>query len=121
VAKGSAAQGEISYGERRRAALTDQVFLHSYTFTGKAGDAIALSVRAEGFDAYLELLDADGKLIAVNDDIGAPTETLAATDARIAGFVLPQDGRYTVRVTRFGRETARGAFGAYELQLSRAE
>jgi DNA-binding beta-propeller fold protein YncE len=121
VAKGSAAQGEISYGERRRAALTDEIFLHSYTFTGKAGDVIALSVRAAGFDAYLELLDADGKLIAVNDDIGAPTESLAATDSRIAGFVLPQDGRYTVRVTRFGRETARGAFGAYELQLSRAE
>jgi hypothetical protein len=61
---------------------------------------------------------ADGKLIAASNGIGAPTETLAATDSRIAGFVLPQDGRYTVRITRFGRETARGAFRAYELQLS---
>jgi DNA-binding beta-propeller fold protein YncE len=121
VEKGNAAQGEISYGERRRAALTDQFFLHSYTFTGRAGEVITLSVRAEGFDAYLELLDADGKLIAVNDDIGAPSETLAATDSQIAAFALPQDGRYIVRVTRFGRETARGAFGAYELQLSRTE
>lgn len=94
--------------------------MHTYTFEGKAGDSITLTLRSAEFDAYLELLGVDGKPLAVNDDAGVPSESLSATDAQIAAFRLPADGRYTVRVTRFGRETARGAFGSYALQLSRA-
>lgn len=120
VAKGSADQGAIGYGEQRLGALSDQIFVHTYTFEGKAGDSITLTLRSAEFDAYLELLGVDGKPLAVNDDAGVPSESLSATDAQIAAFRLPADGRYTVRVTRFGRETARGAFGSYALQLSRA-
>jgi serine protease Do len=121
VARGSADQGAISYGERRFGALTDQIFLHTYTFEGKAGESVTITLRSAEFDAYLELIGVDGKPLAANDDIGALTGSLSATDAQIAAFTLPQDGRYTVRVTRFGRETARGVFGSYELQLSRTQ
>ncbi|MFQ3534501.1 MAG: pre-peptidase C-terminal domain-containing protein [Aggregatilineales bacterium] len=118
AARGRASQGEISHGERRRSALSDQIFLHDYIFSGRAGESVTITLRSADFDVYLELLGPDGKLIAANDDISMPTETLATTDAQITAFSLPQDGRYTIRVTRFGRETARGKFGAYELQLS---
>lgn len=121
VARGSADQGTISYSEARRGTLTDQIFLHTYTFEGKAGESVTITLRSAEFDAYLELIGVDGKPLAANDDIGAPTESLSATDAQIAAFRLPQDGRYAIRVTRFGRETARGKFGNYELQLSRAQ
>ncbi|PJF37323.1 MAG: hypothetical protein CUN49_00775 [Candidatus Thermofonsia Clade 1 bacterium] len=120
IDRGSADQGEIAYGETRHGALSDQHFVHRYAFNGKAGESVTLTLRAERFDAYLELLDPDGRLIAANDDLRAPTPPYAATDAQIADFRLPQNGRYTVRVTRFGRETARGAFGNYSLRLGRA-
>ncbi|MDW8298937.1 MAG: pre-peptidase C-terminal domain-containing protein [Anaerolineae bacterium] len=121
LARGSAEQGEIGYSEQRRGTLTDQIFLHSYTFNGKAGDTVTITLRSAEFDAYLELLAPDGKLLAANDDINMATEQLSGTDAQIAAFALPHDGRYTVRITRFGRETARGKVGAYTLQLDRIE
>lgn len=118
LAAASAAAGEIAYGEVRRGTLSDQTFLYTYTFTGKAGDVVTITLRAEDFDAYLDLLQPDGKVIAFNDDSGANAADLAATDAQIAAFSLPRNGVYTIRVTRFGRETARGAVGDYELRLS---
>ncbi len=121
LAAASAAAGEIAYGETRRGTLTDQTFLYTYTFAGSAGDVVTITLRAEGFDAYLDLLQPDGKVIAFNDDIGANAADLAATDAQITAFSLPRNGVYTIRVTRFGRETARGAVGDYELRLSAAQ
>ncbi|MCE7948631.1 MAG: hypothetical protein DYG88_14495 [Chloroflexi bacterium CFX4] len=118
LAAASAAAGEIAYAEVRRGALSDQTFLYTYIFTGKAGDVVTITLRAEGFDAYLDLLQPDGKVIAFNDDVGANTADLAPTDAQITAFSLPRNGVYTIRVTRFGRETARGAVGDYELRLS---
>lgn len=88
-----------------------------YTFSGKAGEVITISMRATGgdLDAYLSLLDPAGNEIAFNDDELANLQ--GTQDAVIANFILPVDGTYTIVATRYGAKYGATA-GAFELTLS---
>lgn len=75
-----------------------------YTFTGKTGDKITLTLKSSDFDPFLQLQESDGTEIASNDDFGGSLNaTVAAT--------LPADATYTVIVS-----STNGA-GRYELTL----
>ncbi len=66
-----------------------------YHFEGKAGRRVVLEVLAarhgSALDSFLSLHDADGRLLATNDD------SEGSTDSRIE-LVLPRDGAYFVSV-----------------------
>ncbi|WP_139240545.1 hypothetical protein [Geitlerinema sp. PCC 9228] len=50
--------------------LEDGSYYQTHTFTGEAGEEIAIEVVSADFDAYLILLDAEGRQMAENDDGG---------------------------------------------------
>ncbi len=120
LSAGTQTAGAISYGQTVNGQITAQTFMNTYTFDGKAGEVVTITMRAASgspLDAYVDLLGTDQTRIAANDDAPA-SAGLGSTDAQIAGYKLPYNGTYTIRATRFGRETSSGT-GAYTLQLSK--
>ncbi len=88
-----------------------------WEFDGLAGKTVTISMLATGggsLDPYLILLGPDGRELATNDDASALN--LGIFDAQIADFVLPQDGVYTIRATRYGEEYG-SSVGPYELRM----
>lgn len=93
-----------------------------FQFTGHAGETIVAEVKARRLnsplDSVLMLTDANGKLLAMNDDYEDPE---AGTDTHYADscltIKLPADGTYYLRlgdITRSGGEEY-----AYRLRISR--
>lgn len=77
-----------------------------YTFTGSAGDWVAITMSSSTMDTYLELRDASGTLIAEDDDGGD------GTNSRIYVSSLPYSGTYTIIARGFG-----GSTGSFYLTL----
>jgi subtilisin-like proprotein convertase family protein len=117
IAIGGVQKGNLSAED----CVVNSRFADEFTFTGRAGQKIAITMSAgsgEGLDPYLYLLK-NGEEIASNDDFGD------GFDARIGGgdlFTLPDDGVYKIRVTTFD-EIGGGfpASGEFQLTLSSAE
>ncbi|WP_312146688.1 PPC domain-containing protein [Brevundimonas sp.] len=76
-----------------------------YRFTGRAGQRVAISLKADDFDSFLELFDANHNSLATDDDSGGEL------NARLT-FVLPDDGDYLIEARGFSDAT-----GAYDLKL----
>ncbi len=92
----------------------------TYTFSGKKGTLISLSMRARGrndddsTDPYLVVLDAKGKIVTSDDDGGGEKANFFiehigrvlgnGVDAQIVDFKLPTNGQYTVIAGRAGYE-----------------
>ncbi len=104
----------VVYGDTVTGTLDDARYEGLYTFEGAAGDVVTIDLRRiEGdLDTSLRLLDADGREVALNDDIGGDS-----SDARIESLVLPEDGSYTIVATRFQGEFGSSS-GTYELALT---
>jgi len=86
-----------------------------YTFTGRGGDVVIISMTSEALDSVLTLLDASGVQVASNDDDG---ETL---DARIGPFSLPADGSYTIVASSYGlSQGGEAESGSFTLTLEQA-
>ncbi len=98
--------GPITLGETRTGDLPPGR-VHRWQFSGTADQIINLSLASSDFDTFLELRDAEGGILAENDD------SRGGTDAAIDQFILPADGSYTI-VTRGLAETDGGT---YELTL----
>ena len=75
----------------------------TYSFDGKAGQAITITLDSEEFDPVLSLLDANATELAFNDDFGG------TLNAKII-VTLPADGTYTVVAKSFS-----GLGGDYDL------
>ncbi|NER33804.1 MAG: tetratricopeptide repeat protein [Oscillatoria sp. SIO1A7] len=96
-------EGSLSPGDRT---LDDGKLYDSYSFQGRAGQTVTISVESDEFDTYLTLLDADGEKIAENDDsAGNNNSAIVAT--------LPEDGSYEVIVNSYN---ANGR-GKYALEV----
>ncbi|ASC72521.1 Tetratricopeptide repeat domain protein [Halomicronema hongdechloris C2206] len=76
---------------------------HTYTFEGKAEQAVTIVLESDEFDPVLSLQAPDGEEIAYNDDYGG---TLNSTII----ITLPTDGSYTVVTRSFS-----GSGGDYSL------
>lgn len=108
--------GPIEYDTVVRGMLDSDSPRHDYTFAGRAGDDITITLRSinpEGsLDTWLFLFDSNFNTLSENDDVGTSTETLTARDSVIR-YTIGVTGNYTVRAARFGGE------GVYELVIAR--
>lgn len=89
----------IAYNDPVSGTLSSSHFDDWYLFAGRAGDVITLRMTAVGgdLDPYLILTDAAGYELARNDD-----DAETSGDAVIGEYMLPVDGRYMIRATRYG-------------------
>ena len=93
-----------------------------YQFDGAAGETVNLSLSGVTLvlDTTLYLIGPSGRELATNDD-GDPIAlglTGRTTDSRISGYVLPENGPYTVIATRYGNQYG-GTIGIYELVMTK--
>jgi Bacterial pre-peptidase C-terminal domain/Circadian oscillating protein COP23 len=103
IAIGATVTGSLEAGDTQM--VRDNSYLDSYTFSGKAGQQIVITLTSQAFDPYLILLDANGNSLSQNDDGGS------SADARIT-YRLPADGTYAIYVNSFGSGS-----GSYSLKL----
>jgi serine protease Do len=79
--------------------LDDGSFYRRYTFSGKAGQSVAIALHQSAFDPFIAVLDSSGKTIAQG----------AVKRQEIVRLELPQDGDYTLVVST-AKPGDRGAF-----------
>jgi hypothetical protein len=77
----------------------------SYTFEGRRGETVTVTLESEEFDPVLSLFDSSGNEIATNDDFGG---TLNSTII----LALPADDSYTVIAQSYS-----GQGGDYSLMV----
>jgi hypothetical protein len=109
---GQTINGSLATGDCLNPIEGDGSRVDEYTFTGSAGQQIAVSMSAS-FDTFLYLLNPDGSVLAVNDDANANV----STDSRIppTGFItLPSSGVYSILANSFRPEDG----GAYTVTLT---
>ena len=78
---------------------------HFYQVEAEAGQGVELVMTSEDFDCYLDVYDAFGELMQMNDDGGT------GTNARVT-FTFPQTGTYTIVARSYG-----GGAGDYVLEV----
>jgi hypothetical protein len=110
AAPGQAGIGLQTGGELRRGdeQLDSGEFADSYTFTGRRGERVAITLSSSDFDTYAILIPPSGRQ-QDNDDNGDG----ASTDSRIE-TALAEDGEYRVIVTSYRP----GETGSYRLDIS---
>jgi hypothetical protein len=107
---------EIVYGQRVTGTINNDRPEIRFNFRAQAGDVIG--IRQNGgqgnLDSFLVLLSPEGTELITNDDDPAG----AGFDSYIDGFVIPEDGVYTIIATRYNRALGTSS-GTFELLLER--
>ncbi len=92
-----------------------------FSFNGAAGQTVSISMAAvsQTLDTNLYLISPGGREVAANDDgdavlLGASGRT---TDSLISGYVLAENGPYTIIATRYANQFG-GTIGVYQLTLN---
>lgn len=93
-----------------------------YQFDGVAGEIVSINMSAVtlALDTNLYLIGPSGRELAANDD-GDPVALGLdgrKTDSQISGYMLPENGPYTIIATRYGNQYG-GTIGVYELSLTK--
>ena len=93
-----------------------------YQFDGTAGETVTIAMRAVTFalDTNLYLIGPSGRELIANDD-GDPVALgldRRKTDSQISGYILTENGPYTIIATRYGNQYG-GTIGVYELALTK--
>lgn len=106
----------ITYGSTVRGRITDDQPEIRYVFQGQEGDIAEIGMAAEQapepLDPLLRLEDADGNVLAENDDIEP-----GVIRSSFISFRLPADGTYTIVATRFSDDPQLLTVGSYNLSL----
>jgi hypothetical protein len=89
----------------------DGAYRRSYTFDGKAGQALAASLDSDEFDPVLILELPDGTQVLESNDIDDPAVRIPQGNR---GFVLPFDGQYTLLVSSYFTDE----MGAFTLNVT---
>lgn len=97
----------LTIGEKETGSLGVDVS-DIWSFTGKAGKTLILSVRSADFDTFVRVFGPDGIELASNDDGGDGTNSLLS-------FTLPLDGKYTIWVS------GKAGTGKYSVRALEAE
>ncbi len=94
--------------------LDDSTPAEEWTFSGRAGQPISLIARTVSgdLDPVIEVIGPGGTAIAQNDDLDS-----LVRDAGLEALRLPDDGAYTVRISRWGG-TGGTTRGTYSLTLT---
>lgn len=107
---GQTVSGRLTAASKK--APEDQSYYDLYTYAGRRGERVRLTMRSSDFDAYLNVgrTGSGGAFESLDtDDDGA-----GGTDARVE-LTLPADGTYAIRANTLNA----GDTGAYTLQLER--
>lgn len=102
---GSAITGRLGQGSS--VLPVDNSFFDLYIFEGRAGQRVQIEMSSRELDAYLILLDPNGRDLAQDDDGGG------GTNARIA-IALPTDGTYLLMANSYQA----GQAGTYTLRAT---
>ena len=87
-------------------------FADRYSFNANSGQPMVISLTSTDFDTYLYLLDANGSVIAQNDDTGPSGNSRIPAGSGF--FTLPSSGAFTIDATSFQSSGA----GNYTLSLT---
>jgi hypothetical protein len=98
--------GSIAYGETHSGAITIRGQRDQWLFSGRTGDHVLITLQAVGSDAYLELYDPAGQLIARNDDASSIYNAML-------DLTLLADGEYSIIVRMYDDNQT----GSYQLAL----
>jgi hypothetical protein len=82
-----------------------------YSFSGAAGQQVALSLSSSAFDTYLLLIAPGGAVVAQDDDGGTGANSRIPAVSGV--FTLPVTGVYSIGVTSYSP----GSTGAYSVSL----
>ena len=93
--------------------LADSSYFDTYTYTGRRGERVRITMSSSAFDTYLSVGRVSGSRyteLAFNDDAeGEGTNSVIEVE-------LPEAGTYTIRANSF----LKGQTGAYTLQIGPA-
>ncbi|GIK67166.1 MAG: hypothetical protein BroJett018_49600 [Chloroflexota bacterium] len=103
-------RGELHYGDIIDDYVADNT-KHVWTFQGTQGERVDIAIQSD-WDTVLELRNANGTLIAMNDD--EPGQM--AGDARLYDVRLPSTGTFQIVVKPF-----LSSYGTYRLWLNRLQ
>jgi hypothetical protein len=108
VRRGQSVSGTLREGDPE---LDDGRWHDAYSYTGRAGERIRISLASDEFDTVLILgrvVDGEFQELETNDDAddGDGTDSLIVIE-------LPEDGRYVIQATSFRAQTE----GAYRLTV----
>lgn len=112
ITVGQTINGSLAAGDCRLP--FDGSLLDAYTFSGTAGQQIAISQTSTAFNAFLILLSPTGSAIAVDDNSAGGTN--ARIPAPPGAFSLPTTGTYTIIANAFDSSMS----GNYAVTLSGA-
>ncbi len=93
--------------------LGDGTYVDAYSFSGTANQQVSILMTSSAFDTYLYLLNPDGSVLRINDDLNPGVDTNSRIPAT-GYFTLPANGTYTILANSFDA----GATGAYVLTLT---
>jgi hypothetical protein len=112
ISTGQTVTGALASGDCRLPA--DSSFIDVYTFTGTAGQTVGVTMTSTDFDAYLFILDKDGKELDEDDNGGGGSNAHLPSGKRTFTGVLPANGTYTI----YANSALTGKVGAYTLALT---
>jgi hypothetical protein len=109
TATAAADQTGLASGQARRAQLTPSSPLHSYTFQGRRGDRVTITVIGldDGTDPIASLIGPGDVVVAEDDDSAGGLDALIEV-------VLPDTGGYLVHAGCYSLQTC----GEYEILLA---
>lgn len=84
-------------------------YLDQYRITGNAGDRVAITMRSEAFDSYIEVGRPEEDYFSV---LGSDDDGGGELNSRLV-FTFPETGSYIVRARTFGPNTT----GAYAIAV----
>ncbi len=101
---------EIAYGETGYGEIAETSDSCVYGFSGQEGDLVSIRMirQDESLDPFVELRDADGNILASDDD------SAGNSNSEIGGYQLPGSGIYTIVTQSYNDATT----GAFELSLT---
>ncbi|MGL5834526.1 MAG: pre-peptidase C-terminal domain-containing protein, partial [Waterburya sp.] len=100
-------EGKLEQGDR---VIADDGSLYDYyPMQGKAGESFTIQLESDEFDAFVALVDSNGKTVGENDDISQENSN---SELQVT---LPEDGVYNVIVNTYDENGT----GNYVLKVSR--
>ncbi|HEV7590404.1 MAG TPA: pre-peptidase C-terminal domain-containing protein [Longimicrobium sp.] len=103
IAAGQSVSGQLSPSDFLR--TDDNTYVDGYTYAGRAGERLTVTMRSGSFDSWLVFDDPNGPMRENDDD------SAGGNDARIT-VTLPHDGNYVIVANSVARSS-----GAYTLSV----
>jgi hypothetical protein len=114
ISPGQTVSGSLAGTDCRLPA--DGSFIDVYTFNGTAGQNVGVTMTSTDFDAYLFILDKDGKVLDEDDNGGGGTNAHLPSGQNAFTGVLPATGTYTI----YANSSLAGKTGNYTLSVTGA-